>query len=54
MKPTLELEEIIVALGIDLDRYRLWEQKELRGPKEVKPKENERNKAELVELFVYN
>ncbi|NEW08811.1 hypothetical protein GK047_22705 [Paenibacillus sp. SYP-B3998] len=32
MKPTLELQEIIVALGIDLERFRIWQQSELPRP----------------------
>ncbi|MFD0696289.1 hypothetical protein ACFQZT_19675 [Paenibacillus sp. GCM10027628] len=30
MKPTLELQEIITALGIDPKRYQAWKQKELQ------------------------
>jgi hypothetical protein len=51
MKPTLELQEIIVALGIDIESFRVWEQRELLKPK-IPKAINEQVEELEYELFV--
>ncbi|MBD0384135.1 hypothetical protein [Paenibacillus sedimenti] len=52
MKPTLELQDIIAALGIDANRYQAWQQKELQAAKESMIKDETIESTLLYELVV--